>query len=175
MTGTLPPSDHHLVLVGMMGSGKTSVGQRVAARLHRPFLDSDEQVEARTGRTVREIFETDGEATFRGLEAEALAEALARPQPVVVAAAGGVVLDPGNRRRLQQGATVVWLRAEPAVLATRVRSGDHRPLLGDDPLAVLEGMEEAREPLYREVADHVVDVDQKPVAEVVEIVLEVIE
>ncbi len=157
-----------------MGSGKTSVGRVVARRLGRAFLDSDEQVEARTGRTVREIFETDGEPVFRKLEAEVLAQALARPEPAVVAAAGGVVLDTGNRRRLRDQATVVWLRAEPEVLVTRVRSGDHRPLLAADPLAVLEGMERAREPLYREVADRVVDVGHIPVAEVVESVLEVV-
>ncbi len=157
-----------------MGSGKTSVGRMVARRLGRAFLDSDEQVEERTGRTVREIFETDGEAAFRRLEADVLAEALARPDPAVVAAAGGVVLDAGNRRRLKDQATVVWLRAEPAVLVTRVRSGDHRPLLAADPLAVLEGMKAAREPLYREVVDHIVDVGHTPVTQVVESVLEVV-
>ncbi len=157
-----------------MGSGKTSVGRVVARRLGRAFLDSDEQVEARTGRTVREIFETDGEPAFRKLEAEVLAEALARPEPAVVAAAGGVVLEAGNRRRLRDQATVVWLRAEPEVLVTRVRPGDHRPLLAADPLAVLKGMERAREPLYRDVADRVVDVGHIPVAEVVESVLELV-
>lgn len=161
----------HVVLVGMMGSGKTSVGTAVAERLGRPFLDSDEQVESRTGRTVREIFETDGEAAFRVLEAEALAEALSRPTPVVVAAAGGVVLDAGNRRQLKGAGTVVWLRADADVLATRVGSSDHRPLLGDDPLGVLERLEGEREPLYREVADGVVDVGVCSVDEAVETVL----
>ncbi len=155
-----------------MGSGKTSVGRLVAQRLGRRFVDSDAQVEARAGRTVRAIFESDGEAAFRTLEADALAEALAAPEPVVVAAAGGVVLDPENRRRLREGATVVWLRAEPAVLATRVRTGDHRPLLAGDGLGVLRRMDEDRAGLYAEVADHVVDVGPAPVAEVVESVLE---
>ena len=158
----------------MMGSGKTTVGRLVAQRLGRPFFDSDEQVEARAGRTVREIFETDGEAAFRTLEAGALAEALAAPEPVVVAAAGGVVLDPGNRRALREGATVVWLRAEPAVLAKRVRPGDHRPLLAHDASGVLTRMEAEREPLYLEVADHVVDVGRAPVARIVESVLEAV-
>lgn len=173
MVPSSPPSERHLVLVGMMGSGKTSVGRLVARRLGRAFLDSDEQVEARTGRTVREIFEVDGEATFRALEADVLADALARPEPAVIAAAGGVVLDADNRRRLRDQATVVWLHAEPEVLAARVRSGDHRPLLTHDPLAVLERMETARAPLYREVADHVVDTGGAPVDELVESVLEV--
>ncbi len=164
----------HVVLVGMMGSGKTSVGRLVAQRLGRPFLDSDAQVEARTGRTVREIFETEGlgEAAFRALEAEALAEALARPEPSVIAAAGGVVLDPSNRARLRALATVVWLRAHPAVLAARVTTGEHRPLLGDDPLEVLERMDDERRRLYQEVADgRQVDVDTHSVDEAVEAVL----
>lgn len=159
------------MLVGLMGSGKTSVGRLVAQRLGRRFLDSDAQVEAQAGRTVRAIFESDGEAAFRTLEADALAEALATPEPVVVAAAGGVVLDADNRRRLREQATVVWLRAEPAVLATRVRTGEHRPLLADDGLGVLQRMDESRAALYAEVADHVVDVGLAPVAEVVESVL----
>ncbi|MGI8758604.1 MAG: shikimate kinase [Acidimicrobiales bacterium] len=161
----------HLVLVGMMGSGKTSVGTEVAERLGRAFLDSDDQVEARTGRTVREIFESDGEPAFRALEAEALTEALSRREPAVIAAAGGVVLDAGNRRQLKEAATVVWLRADPAVLATRVGSSDHRPLLGDDPLGVLERLEREREPLYREVADGVVDVGACSVDQAVESVV----
>jgi shikimate kinase len=142
----------HLVLVGLMGTGKTSVGRRVAICLGRTFLDSDAQVEARTGRTVREIFESDGEAVFRVLEARALAEALARPEPAVIAAAGGVVLDPANREQLRTSATAVWLRADPALLTSRITSGDHRPLLDDDPLTMLQRMQEERGPLYDEVA-----------------------
>jgi shikimate kinase len=153
-----PPGAGHLVLVGMMGAGKTSVGRLVARELGRELLDSDDQVEARTGRTVREIFESDGEQAFRVLEAEALAAALERSEPVVVAAAGGVVLSAENRRRLRQAGTVVWLHADPKVLAGRVGSSDHRPLLGDDPAGVLARMERERAALYREVADHVVDV-----------------
>ncbi len=180
MTPSSPASDPapaggHLVLVGMMGAGKTSVGRRVARRLGRELIDSDDQVEARTGRTVREIFESDGEDAFRVLEAEALAAALDRPEPVVVAAAGGVVLNPDNRRRLRQAGTVVWLHADPAVLAERVGSSDHRPLLGDDPAGVLARMEEERAALYREVADHVVDVGTEGVDEVAETVLALVD
>jgi shikimate kinase len=115
-------------------------------------------VEARTGRTVREIFETDGEPAFRAEEAQALAEALADPEPAVVAAAGGVVLDPGNRALLREAGTVVWLDGTPEDLARRVSTGGHRPLLGDDPLAALRRLDAERRPLYAEVADHVVPV-----------------
>ena len=101
------------MLIGMMGSGKTTVGRSLAAALGRPLVDSDAQVEARTGRTVREIFESDGEAAYRVLEREALVDALGEAEPSVVAAAGGVVLDAGNRAVLQEAGTVVWLRARP--------------------------------------------------------------
>jgi shikimate kinase len=155
----------------MMGSGKTTVGRRVAARLGRPLRDSDQEVEARTGRTVREIFESDGEAAFRVEEARALGDALDDPEPAVVAAAGGVVLDPGNRERLRGAGTVVWLDGRPEDLARRVSSGGHRPLLGDDPLAALRRLDRERRPLYREVADHVVPVGKRPLDDVVSDVL----
>jgi shikimate kinase len=155
-----------VILVGLMGSGKTTVGRLLATRLGRPFLDSDEQVETRTGRTVREIFEHDGEAAFRRLEAAALAEAVACPTPSVIAAAGGVVLDPGNRALLRSAGTVVWLRAPARALVGRAQSGAHRPLLADDPEGVLSRMESERRPLYEAVADHVVDASDDPPGEV---------
>jgi shikimate kinase len=160
-----------VVLVGMMGSGKSTVGEAVASRLAAAFIDSDDQVERATGRTVREIFESDGEAAFRKLETEALAAALATPDRAVIAAAGGVVLDPANRELLRRAGTVVWLRARPEVLARRVRAGDHRPLLGDDPLGVLRQLDADRAPLYREVAGAFVDVDGLDVVDVVDRVL----
>ncbi|HEX9994111.1 MAG TPA: shikimate kinase [Acidimicrobiales bacterium] len=161
----------HVILVGMMASGKSAVGPIVAERLGRPFVDSDDQVEARTGRTVREIFESDGEAAYRVLEAEALREAVERAEPVVVAAAGGTVLDPGNRELMRSAGTVVWLYADPEVLAGRVSGGDHRPLLGDDPAAALRRLHDERLPLYRDVADHVVDADDRSAEDVAEQVL----
>ena len=164
------------MLIGMMGSGKTTVGRSLAAALGRPLVDSDAQVEARTGRTVREIFESDGEAAGRVLEREALVDALAEAEPSVVAAAGGVVLDAGNRAVLQEAGTVVWLRARPEVLARRVSAGrDHRPLLGDDPLAALRRLDAERRPLYEEVADLVVDVDDLSTRQVVTAVLELVD
>lgn len=178
MPRSSPASDgggRHVVLVGLMGTGKSTVGRRVAARLGRAFVDSDAQVEARTGRTVREIFESDGEGVFRRLEAQALADALSQPDPSVVAAAGGVVLDPQTRERLRQSATVVWLRADPSLLALRVTTAGHRPLLDDDPRAVLERMHEERAALYGEVADgRIVDVSSVSIDEAVDAVLELV-
>jgi chorismate synthase len=151
----------HVVLVGMMGTGKTSVGERLAHALGLSFVDSDRQVEARTGRTVREIFETDGEAAFRYEENAAFESALAAPDPTVIAAAGGIVLDPANRQQLKdlvaRGGHVVWLKVDPSVLAGRVEPGDHRPLLEHDPDASLARLSAEREPLYQSVADIVLD------------------
>lgn len=162
----------HLVLVGMMGAGKSTVGRSIAARLGRELLDSDALIEAETGRTVREIFAAEGEDAFRALETEVLIRSLAAEQPAVIAAAGGVVLRPENRAALRDsGARVVWLRAKPALLLERVMSGGHRPLLDDDPEIVLRQMFEHREPLYREVADAIVTVDNRSINDVVEAVL----
>jgi shikimate kinase len=145
----------------MMGSGKSTVGRLVADRLGRPFIDSDQQVEAQTGRTVAEIFRTDGEAAFRRIEADVLADAVASPEASVIAAAGGTVLDAANRVLLRSAGTVVWLRLSPETAIERLRrSGDtHRPLLDDDPDTVLRQMAAHREPLYQEVADLTLDVD----------------
>lgn len=171
VTGAIA-DDEHVVLVGMMGVGKSTIGRVLAERLSRPLIDSDEVIERRTGRTVREIFNDDGEAAFRALEAEALTGALDDPTPSIIAAAGGVVLSHANRAALKSArARVVWLRAEPALLAERVRHGGHRPLLDDDPLGTLQRMHDEREPLYREVADVVVSVDGRSLHEVVEAVL----
>src|SRR4051795_5708626 len=157
----MAPHAPHVVLVGMMGAGKTTVGRRVAKLLGRPLLDSDQMIESRTGRTVREIFEAEGEQAFRVLETAALVDALAEPEPLVIAAAGGVLLREENREALARSyAKVVWLRADPAVLAERATRGAHRPLLDGDPLAAMNRLLPEREPLYRAAPDLVVDTDR---------------
>jgi shikimate kinase len=156
-----------IFLIGMMGAGKTTVGKLLASRLGRAYLDSDEQVVANTGRTVPEIFEADGEAAFRAEEKRALTQAAAG-EPAVVSVAGGAVLDPENRKLLRDRGTVVWLRAAPATLAERVGDGAGRPLLGDDPGAALARLYPQREPVYAELADVVVDVDDLAPEQVVE-------
>ena len=162
----------HIVLVGMMGAGKSSVGRVLARKLHRPLLDSDELIEERTGRTVREIWSSDGEAAFRAIETETLLAMLADREPAVVAAAGGVVLAEANRSALAESdAHVVWLLANVDLLVTRVKNGVHRPLLDDDPEGMLRQMYTDREPLYTEVADAVVLVDHRSINEVAQAVL----
>jgi shikimate kinase len=148
-----------LLLVGMMGAGKTTVGNLLAQRLGWPYRDSDADVEADTGLTVPEIFAREGEDAFRAAEARVLAEACASAVASVVSVAGGAVLNPDTRRRISRCGTVVWLRARPETLAARVGDGAGRPLLGEDPAAALVRLNDVRAPLYAEIADVVVDVD----------------
>jgi shikimate kinase len=160
-----------IILVGMMGAGKTTVGKRLAERLGWSYVDSDAEVAASMGRTVPELFAEEGEDAFRAAESRVLAEALGRGEPAVVSAAGGVVLSEANRKLLRESGTVVWLRADPAVLALRVGDGRGRPLLGRDPAAVLSELERARRGLYASIAVVTVDVDDLSPPQVVERVL----
>jgi shikimate kinase len=149
-----------ILLVGMMGCGKTTTGELVARRLGWDYRDSDADVEALTGRTVPEIFESDGEAAFRRAEAEVLATACTSRQPTVVAVAGGAVLNRDNRKLIRGCGTVVWLRAEPEHLAERVGAGAGRPLLEGDKREIMTRLLTERAPHYAEVADAVIDVDR---------------
>ena len=161
-----------VLLVGMMGSGKTTIGRLLARRLGWRHVDSDAQVEAATGRGVAQIFAEEGEAAFRVQEARALAEAVASPEPSVVSVAGGAVLDPANRALIRDAGCVVWLRARPVTLARRVGSGAGRPLLDGDPAGNLARLDAVRRPLYEEVAEHAVDVDDLAPEKVVDMIAE---
>lgn len=160
-----------LVLVGMMGSGKSTVGRQLATRLGWAYLDSDAMVVASTGSTVAQLFESGGEVAFRVEESRVLAEALASGTPAVVSAAGGSVLAEANRALLATQPIVVWLRAQPSTLASRIRPGGHRPLLGTDHAGALAELDAVRRPLYEEVADVVVDVDDLDAPQVVDRIL----
>jgi shikimate kinase len=147
-----------IVLVGLMGSGKTTVGKKVAKLIGQRFIDADVELEARTGRSVASWFE-DGEPAFRAAETKLLGQLLDDGAPLVVGAGGGVVVTEANRARLAQpDVTVIYLHGTPEFLASRVQAKPHRPLLSDDPLAVMQAMYETRDPWYREVADAIVEV-----------------
>lgn len=154
------PEPRHVVLVGLMGSGKTTVGKKVAKLLDRRFVDADVELEARTGRSVAQWFETEGESGFRRAESDLLVSLLDDEEPSVIGAGGGVVVSAENRTRLRgPEATVVYLHGEPGFLASRVQRKPHRPLLdGKDPSQLFEEMYAVRDRWYREVADVVVEV-----------------
>ena len=150
---------HHVVLVGLMGVGKSTVGRRLAKELRRPFADVDEQVELRAGVTIPTLFERDGEDAFRTLESAVVADLLARPRPLVVAAGGGVATSPDNRAAMAAArAFVVWLRASADFLAPRT-DPTHRPLLAGDVRATLGRLLAERSALYEQVADVQIDVE----------------
>ena len=144
-----------IVLVGLSGSGKSSVGKALAERLARPFIDLDALIEDRTGRTPGAIIETDGEARFRVIESNAVAAACAVPG-AVVATGGGAVIDPLNRWALWGAGTAVWLDAADEVLIDRLaQDATLRPIIGTDAAASLARLRTAREPFYRAADIHI--------------------
>ena len=169
-------NDRHLVLVGLMGAGKTTVGRRCAERLGRAFVDVDALVEADAGRSVAEIFATDGEAAFRARERTALAGACAAPAPQVIACGGGAMLDPVNRHEARAHGCVVWLIADAPTLAARVGAGAARaarPLLADaDPVVTLDRLADERADAYAAAAHATVDTTGRTVDAVAAAVLE---
>ena len=158
----------NVFLVGPMGSGKSAVGRQLATRLDLAFVDSDAEIEARTGVDIPYIFEKEGEAGFREREREVL-DALTGRSRVLLSTGGGAVLDPANRERLRSRGCVVYLRTSVKQQFARTRRSGHRPLLSnDDPLGTLERLMLERAPLYEDAADVVVDTDGRKVGAVVE-------
>ncbi|MCJ7832627.1 MAG: hypothetical protein MUP92_04170 [Actinobacteria bacterium] len=151
-----------VLLTGMMGTGKTTVGRALAAITGWPFLDNDELVERATGQPTPDVLARTDEATMRRAEIAALDDVLAAVPPLVAGVAAGVVLDPEARKRMSAGAFVVYLRTPLTVLAERVGDGAGRPWLDGEPLLALQRLYAGREPLYLEVADLVLDVEGVP-------------
>ena len=146
-----------IVLVGLPGSGKSSVGKAVARRLGRTWLDSDHEIEGRLGSTIREYFDVNGEAAFRDVE-ESVIDELSQLPSAVLSTGGGAVLRPVNRQRLNARGTVIYLRASAEALYRRLRHDTKRPLLQvDDPQKRLRTLYAERDPLYRECAHFVID------------------
>ena len=167
--------EKHLVLIGLMGAGKTTVGGECARRLHRDFVDTDDVVVGLAGMPVEEIFRAGGEPGFRELERNAVADVCASPAPLVIACGGGTVLDPEIRRRLRAAGVVVWLRAPVPVLAARVGDGETRPLLAGDPTGSLTRLEKLREPVYEASAHCAVDTEDDDVRGVAAAVIDAYE
>jgi shikimate kinase len=162
----------NLFLVGLMGAGKTTIGRMLARRLKMPFHDTDHAVEQRCGVEIALIFDIEGEAGFRLRESQVIAE-LSALDGIVLATGGGAVLDRENRRRLAARGTVVYLHARAADLYQRVRGDRRRPLLATpDPSRKLEQLYAERDPLYREVADCVVETGRQSATTLVRGLLE---
>jgi shikimate kinase len=171
-----PFTDHRpLLLIGYRGSGKSAVAKVLAERLGWTFLDADLALEAREGRSIRQIFAEDGEGRFRELEARLLAE-ICQGECQVIATGGGVILRPDNRQRLKQFGTVVWLTADSATLWQRLQNDaatpQRRPDLTTGGRAEIEALLAAREPLYAECAQIVVDTAGRSPRDVASAVLE---
>jgi len=160
MAGLVPDLKKTIVLVGMMGAGKTAVGKALAVKLGAPFLDSDDEIVKAAGMSVSEVFSRDGEAFFRARETEVITRLL-HEKIGVLSTGGGAFLAEGNRKVISDAGVSVWLRADLELLWSRVRRRNTRPLLRtDNPRHTLAQLCKAREPLYAK-ADLVVDCDPK--------------
>ena len=158
-------------LIGMPGSGKSTLGRSLAHRLQLPFSDSDAVIEQRIGCTIREFFDQQGEAAFRDLEAEVIRE-LCTGEDCVLATGGGSVLRPENRAVLHANGTVMYLRASPDQLYRRLKNDTKRPLLQvADPLQALKDLYAVRDPLYRETAHFVMETGRPSLAMLVNKIL----
>lgn len=169
-------SDELVTLIGYRGCGKTVVGRQLAQRLGWSFIDTDQTIEEQAGRTIREIFETDGEMAFRRMEADLLDDALAH-QRCVISAGGGAVLARRNRKAIRSNGVCVWLTAPAEELQRRIeadtRSAAQRPeLTNRSGLQEVEAVLQARLPVYEATAEHVVSTAGRSIEQVVDAVLE---
>lgn len=159
-----------IALVGLPGSGKSTVGRQLARRLQLPFTDSDQVIEQRIGCPIRAFFEREGEARFRDIE-EAVLDELTQ-QPGVLSTGGGAVLRAANREHLRQRGKVVYLKSSPEELFRRLRHDTQRPLLQvSDPLQRMRDLYATRDPLYRETAHFVIETGRPSVATLVNMIV----
>jgi shikimate kinase len=171
-TEATPGDEGLIVLVGLPGSGKSTVGRSLAKRLRLPFWDSDHVIEERLGCSIREFFEREGDARFRDVEHEVLTQLLSPGEARVISTGGGAVLREANRLLLRSGPKVVYLHSTPDELWRRLRHDTQRPLLQvTDPQARLRQLFAERDPLYREVADFVIETGRPSVPTLVNMVV----
>ncbi|MEO7494338.1 MAG: bifunctional shikimate kinase/3-dehydroquinate synthase AroKB [Massilia sp.] len=162
----------NVFLVGLMGAGKTTIGRLLARKLGKRFIDSDHEIEQRTGASIPWIFEIEGEESFRRREAEVIRD-LTSQQGIVLATGGGAVLNPANRACLQAGGQVIYLRASISSILLRTANDKNRPLLQTaDPRRRLEELMAQRDPLYREIADMVIDTGRPNVQSMIQTILD---
>lgn len=158
------------ILIGLMGSGKSSIGRRLAAQLKLPLIDLDEYIVRKAGLSIPEIFAESGEAGFRRMETEALGETIRRH--AVIATGGGIVMREENRRLLRDNPPVIWLQARPEFLAARIAGDSNRPLVAaGDTLNRLKELARIRDPLYRQCADFCLPRDSMKKREAVTVIM----
>ena len=161
----------NIVLIGFMGSGKTTVGKALSVKCGREFLDTDALIEANEGRKISEIFAKEGEAHFRKLE-YAVLNNLTEAKDKIISTGGGIVTYPDNRGLLKKAGKVVYLRVKPETVVKRLEGDESRPLLmGDDKLSKVENLLSSRKAMYEEVADIIIDVDYLLVEEIVGLIV----
>ena len=151
-----------VILVGMMGSGKSTIGRLLSEATGWPYVDNDELVLRANGATSRQLLAERGEAAMRAAESSALALGLELPAPAIMGAAAGTILDARDRDRMRDGGIVVWLRAEPSVLAQRAAGSEHRPWLEGDADSWMRQQLAERDPLYASAADITLDTTSDP-------------
>jgi len=163
---------HNIFLVGPMGAGKTTIGKQLAAAKNLDFYDSDHEIEARTGVTIPHIFDVEGEEGFRRREEDIIDE-LSQKQNIVLATGGGAVIREINRQHLKSRGTVIYLHADIEQLLERTSRDKNRPLLQtENPRQKLEELMATREPLYRDIADIIINTEQQAVGNVVNHILQ---
>jgi shikimate kinase len=157
----------NIFLIGLMGAGKSTVGKLIARKLERRFIDSDHVIEERCGVKIPTIFEMEGEKGFRKREAQLINE-LTQEKKIVLATGGGAILLPENRKALAERGTVIYLHANPLELWHRTKGGEGRPLLQNgDSKTILENLYAMRDPLYREIADFIIETGKPSVNQLV--------
>lgn len=165
----------NIILIGFMGSGKTTVGYKLSYRLRTPVEDTDKLIERRENKTINEIFKEDGEPHFRQLETELLEEIKKRTYSRIISVGGGTPMDSYNRQLLKECGTVIYLRAKPETVYERIKHDDTRPLLQcEDPMSKIRELMEKRKEAYEDCADMMIDTDELTLDEVVEKIVAVI-
>ena len=166
-------TNKNIALIGFMGAGKSSVGQKLARLLHKELFSTDKLIEEKEGQTVAGIFEKCGEAHFRKLEREVVRD-VSRKKNVIIDCGGGIVLDPENLSDLKKTGILIHLSVSPEVIYTRVKVQKHRPLLKvPDPKSKIKELLTVRLPLY-EQADHTVDVNDKTIEEICQEIIAIV-
>ncbi len=161
-----------IALVGLPGSGKSTIGRHLARRLSLPFTDTDQVIERRLGCSIREFFEREGEERFRNIEEAVIDELSSEPTVGVLSTGGGAVLRPTNRKHLHERCRVIYLRSAPEEVFRRLRHDKSRPLLQvTDPLQRIKELFAARDPLYRETAHFVIETGRPSVATLVNMIV----